>query len=458
MIYRLVPLLVFFIFFDLEANVWTLASGFGERITLATTGGIGEYNVLKIEIKMSDLCFLFLWILFFGNLMYGRFSLKDLKLSKYGFLLLFVTIGLFSLWENSNNYTEYQITVAFLYTARLLEVSLIFAIAIGYLKLGYDLSRLAWAIVFGVLVAGLIGTLGFVEPAFGKMFVPDRVTFYGPILLGSFFLVYLLSSPDLTERIGISRKLIFLALTFSLVGVAFSGKRVVVFGFLGGIIWMIRPIVRGKQLFLGLLLLVAISGGIFVFYQKTFFASSGAEVGGYVGEVWSGIDENFSEAILSRQQGSSSFILDNVKNIDTSIRSRIGRVYRVLDILEGRMMTGVGLMAAPFVHISPDNFFSHVMLESGLLGLLVIIIYFVILWHWCISNVAHKEADLINGLFTAFMFMGVGANVIYTSPLFATFLLLCVIAVYLREGEEGLEFTPDLEVQGSRGIGVWAPE
>ncbi len=420
-VYYLVPLLVFFVLFDFEANFFQLQSAAGERIAQAGLDPRDRAQ-LSVGIRVSDLLFAATVILCLANVMFGRLPLNVFFNREFVLFLIFAGAGISSLLLGRSDLTSKQVTVAMLYNMKMLEVSLIFPFIIIYNKFRYDDRRVIVSIVYAVLVAGLVGIVANIFPPLSRLVISDRPSYFGPLALCTIFLLHIYLVPDLRHRYALPPLAHLLAVTLGAAAVLLCEKRGIVVGLVAGLGVILWPMLRRAPV-LWLLLIPVVGIGVAAFVDRTFFSVEGA--------VYEGVSPRYATSLKSVPEFAWGFV-NELGGLDYSTRERIGKTVFGLFLVADKPWIGFGLNAAPYIRgvgFLPDSMYVALVVESGIVGAALATAFFLALWR---RLVPLKKQRLLGGaraIFVAFFAMGLTIQTMNVFSILAIFLALCALSM-----------------------------
>jgi len=420
----LIPALVFFLILDIEFSVGSIGGG-GERVGNSSTlvnGTLVTSQSQGIGVKVSDVL---IFLLFLSTLILMGVSRVHARIGKsagVNFLLLagFVATSLLALVLNKGHYSQAQWLVSLAYLTKFLEVSLVVLFLSMHFRLGGDARPILKATVQGGAIAAVIGLVNpFVEIFFG-WFIQDRVHYYGVLsLLSLLWFSALLSPLQVREYFGVPRMFLWAVTLCSSISVLICGKRTVAVGFICGFLYVVscyRSIRNFRKTF-ALIAIFILATGPFLMEQLE--RSFGRESQ----YLWEGLSKEYSSAI------SDSWIASvSIPGLDYSMTERLGKWVVATQAFLSSPVIGVGFWGAPYVYnFLPDSAPFQLLVETGLIGIVLIAILFLRTWRVSRDNVrgapGHAFGIGVRGGIIVILVMGLTANTIYIFGLFAMFLV-----------------------------------
>jgi len=414
----LTPLLFFFLLIGTEINPFSVAAAGGERVRFATEyvgGNLSAGGAVSLGIHLYDLIFLLLFLFVFLNVVLDRVNISEIFSNLYQTLLAFIIFGLLMLFVAFSDASGTQLTVMTLYTTKILEVSLILPILFVYMAKGYDPRRLTRAILAGTLAAALVGFASFAWKPMGVVFIPDRVTFYGGVVLASIFLLCVRLDSDGSDDTKLVRTLTWIAIVLGLAAAMICGKRSVM---LAAVIGTIVTLWSGRWERRAAMLIVAAGLAIaseWISSRLIFTMADGA--------VFDGLAPIHSNVLLNLPDPFYSIMLET-QGLDLSIRERIAKIFYGLYVWIERPILGSGLNSSPIIGFLPDNLYTALLVETGLVGWTL---FGIFLWQLWRGRPGDRSRTLRLPIIVAFLAMGTGAYTITTFNVFALLLGLCAL-------------------------------
>jgi hypothetical protein len=436
LIQLLVPLLLVFLLFDLEYTV-SIIQGQGERLRhsmILVNGALVPAGFVNVPVKMSDLIiFIIIIVLLIRFIVYRALPIVErTDLYHHGFLVLFAGIGFSGLLLNAASYTTAQFSVSLLYLAKFLEVSLTYLFVQAFFKAGGSVPGLLRPVVIAGLVAAILGLFYSLGGLSAGWLFQDRVQFFGILTLLAIICLGIVLSPDFIQPIiGLSRKNLWLITALMTVSVYACGKRTVIVGFMSGVTYLhAKYLNRGNWRNIVLSYLVFLVVGLpFLLEQVTrsFFTRESKH-------IWEGLAPEYSARLME-----SPLAPVSMPGLDYSITERFGRWFVAFDRFLEHPFMGIGFFGSPYVYnFLPDSAFLQVMVETGIIGALVVAVFMV--RSWLFSNTAEgmaygRELGIgFKGAFVAIMVMGVAANTFYTFSLLGFFLAMAAVSRHANAG------------------------
>ena len=417
---------VFFTGFDLRFNLLSLSASQGERV--GNSGDLNSFGSVSVPLKMFDVALIILVVIFALNWRSTAFTknyTRVLWISALG--AGYAILGLSSMLWEGDAYTSSQQGVAFLYTMKFLEMSLI-PMILGVWFFGFNCNEipLVRTLFFGMCIWAFLG-IGMMITEFGGGYLMfDLPSYYGTLLMLSLFFFNIALTPELLERYNLGKFLVLFGALTGIAAVLVCGKRALVVGAVIGL----------SVLFIGhwrkvrhIAILLAVLPFVVWGGQSALDRTLGTE-NANESYLYEGITPRFSDYLLTSDSPIVEALVQ-VQGLDGSSRERIARTLYTFAAVEDHPAFGYGLFTAPFVGFLPDNMYSSSLLETGYVGLVVVI--FMIIWSARLamgpSSIGIRKFTL--AIFLTMLACGLFFNVLSSSPFYGTYLLLMSILIYM---------------------------
>lgn len=424
----LVTLLVFFLILDLEFAVGAI-SGQGERVGYSSTlvgDALAPNSSQIIAIKVSDIVSLAIFglLLMAAALKHELWTVSKAVLSQYMLLVSFIAVALTALLWNSTLYTSSQLMICLVYLAKFAETSLIFVFACAFFRFGGGLKKLLKAMLMAGLIAAAAGIINAFTGIFSQWLIHDRVQFYGIlVLLGSMWLSAVLSGHPTRDSYGLGNRSLFVAVIVLGVSILVCGKRTVILGMMASFSYIIFCHLSKRNLNKIIIMVFALSliGVPFVGEQIE------RSFGGESLSILEGLSEKNSLRL------SESWIASiGISGLDYSFTERLARWLTSTDLFFEKPWIGIGFFGTPYVYgFLPDSTLFQLLVETGLLGTLLLLMFFV--RNWFLSKrtpnglCAGGSGIGFRGALVGLIVMGLTANTVYIFNLLGIFFILAAI-------------------------------
>lgn len=367
-------LLIPALLFNLEINFSGISASGDERIGHSSTNIGGELvsnQSQQIGIKLFDLISLFMLTIFLFLVKQKNFIVKIPYRTPFYSYLIFISICFFSLVLNFNLYTSAQFLACFLYFLKLIQIGLLFF----FIKIYFDyggtgkkiLTIVTLSVLFGAIV-GITDTLiqNFLNLKLFTAIIPDRVQFYGIMLLMLAFLIVQLTSISIEKFYKKEKFLIILSVLFGMLSIFFCGKRTILLGLIILILYAIskfKMTIGAKTSVYAFILLGAITLPLAINLETTFQRDSMS--------LSDGLSEEYAYEIDNSVLGDVE-----ISGLDYSFTERLGKWVKSVRLIVQNPILGTGFWGAPYAHnFLPDNGIFQVTVEMGFLGLFSLLFF-----------------------------------------------------------------------------------
>ena len=367
-------LLIPALLFNLEVNFSGISASGDERIGHSSSI-VGDTLVSnqsqQIGIKLFDVISLLMLTIFVFLVKQKNYIVKIPYRRAFYSYLAFICICLFSLILNFNLYTSAQFLVCFLYFLKLIQIGLLFFFIKIYFEYGGTGSKILSVVTMSVLLGGIIGITDILIQNFYSMklftaIIPDRVQYYGIMLLLLAFLIVQLTNINPEKLSKMQKFQIIVSILLGIISIFFCGKRTILLGLIVLILYAISKfkITLGVKTFIYSLVLAGAIALPFAINLETTFQRDSTSLS-------DGLSEEYAYEIDNSALGDIE-----VSGLDYSFTERLGKWVKSIRLITQNPVLGTGFWGAPYAHnFLPDNGIFQVTVEMGLLGLFSLLFF-----------------------------------------------------------------------------------
>lgn len=429
---------------DYEFNVITI-KGEGEVLgqSSALVGDVlQKMHEVAVPIKLLDLAAIVLGIL----MVIDRKNIANQLRPVYKSILcrFFLAGGLFLIWAgismlvNAHDFSKSQLLIMELHWLKLLQVICMSIVAALFAR-EFDISKLSSTLLLGFLFASAVLFLNKMAWINFGVIVGDRMESFGCITISILLFIHLYTVESRKVKISPPKNFLYILTVFiSSVAILISQKRGIELSFIAVCIGLFLVKLKFKKerssLLVVLLIALIISmPSIFFDIKRTinqkYDAVRGTIFNKYIVEEYINLIESKVSVIEFLDEGQS---VPLVSSLDYSGAERVGKIIRVIRLSAENLWVGSGFWGAQYKYgFIPDSGL-QIILETGLIGMGLILLIFYALWRGVIQGRSSmNELSISNsvGLSMLFISMSVFCNPFYMSRL----VMMAVFFVFLVE-------------------------